>query len=173
MNLAAIELWALRSAAILVVVALLGWRIYAAGERHIQAKWDAHETKVKIETEAQNARNKFVSTMRQNDVLIAEAIAGKAKSDLAAYRRAHPVGVDSTHGMCPEADSDTVRACQGAGDGKAIAACQAARILQQRTALDHKWQRIDELMAEADSENLDYAVCLSTRPKPEDPKKDP
>lgn len=165
MNIAALELWALRSLAIAAAVGFICWRVYAAGEAHVQAKWDAHETQVKIQTEVLSAKNRLESTNRQNDVLVAEAAAGQAQRDLANYRRAHPVSVSSARGMCPEADADTARACQGAGNSKEIAACQTARILQQRITLDSKWKRLDALMGEADSINDDYSICLATRPK--------
>lgn len=165
MNIAAIELWALRALAILA--ALIGFAFYWGqhGASRTQAKWDAQEQQRKIAEGIQNAQNKVETQNRQNAVDVAEAQAASAQRDLDVYRRAHPLRVPD--GLCPETTADIPAACAGAGDGKAVASCKTGKLLQQKAALDNlerKLSALDNLMAEADVENDNYAVCLSTRP---------
>jgi uncharacterized protein YbaP (TraB family) len=158
--IAKIELWALRGAAVLALFALT----YIKGcddERH---RNQAREALRANALAVVNAQNRADSTIRQTAVDLAEAAQRKAEMDLANYRRTHPISSAVALSMCPETDSDTARACQGAGDVKAVAACQASRVLQRKVEIDNKWRRIDDLVAEAEEENANYATCLATRP---------
>lgn len=166
MNLAAIELWALRSLAILAALGLVAWRIYAAGERHIQTKWDTATAQAKAQLEITNARNKLESTNRQNEVILAEAAADKSKADAARYRREHPItGSDLFISLFGNADGDFARTCAGAGDAKAIATCAGAALLQAKTKADSIGRRLDDFGDEVESLNDNYRTCLATRPK--------
>ena len=167
MNLAAIELWALRSLAILAIVGLVGWRIYAAGERHTQAKWDEDKITQRIALEAQNAKNRLESTNRQNDVLMAEAAAGKAARDLADYRRSHPLRGSLSGLLASFCASDPAGAGKGSSDEGAAGAGEAGRLLLSKGArdLEKRLNETDELLAEADHINRSYAICKATQPK--------
>jgi len=165
-NLAALEIWALRTLAALALLGLAAWWIYARGEAHVQAKWDADKLEARAAEGVQSAKNKLESTNRQNAVDLAEAWRANAERELAAYRRSHPItGADLAHGLCDSAASrDSADACAGAGDGAAVAACKASGLLLAQGARDRAARELDALFAEADAINDSYAVCLATRP---------
>ncbi len=164
-TLASIELWGLRFLAVGAALMFVGWRIYAAGEDHIQKKWDSHETQVKIDTEVRSAKNRLESTNRQNDVLMAEAAAGKAEKDLADYRRSHPMR-GSLSGLLASFCNSTGSG-EGTGDKDPAGNTEAGKLLLTKGArdLERRLDETDALLAEADSINRSYGICLATRPK--------
>jgi hypothetical protein len=167
MNLAALELWGLRSCAL--AAALAGIWIHgcvhgAAGERDKQKARDAIAAVQLVTT---NAKNALESKNRQNDVAMAELVAQQAKADLARYRRDHPIsGGALLSGLCGDADGDSADACAGAGDKGAIAACRSARLLLQKTAADSIARQLDAFGAEVETLNDNYRTCRATRPNP-------
>ncbi len=165
MNLAALELWALRGLAIAGLMVGVYIKGCTDGVHKDDLKHKADAAIALMEEQKRSAKNQLESANRQSDVLVAEAAVRQAQADLAAYRRAHSLrGVLANCVRQPTASGDSADACRGAGNGDAIAACQAARLLQQNGAVD-PGDRLDALLGEADDINNAYRICLATRRK--------
>lgn len=162
MTLAQIELWAFRSLAILAALGGIVWWIYAKGEAHTQAKWDQATAEAREQTENENVENRRIEANRQQRVLVAEATAKQAQMDLADYRHAHPIRLALSRGVHTTDACGPTHATEGTGDGAALAAGQASGILQPQGSRD-PGDQLDELLAEADSINDSYSICLATR----------
>lgn len=162
MNIAKIELWAFRSAAVLAGLFLLTWWIYAKGEAHTQAKWNDATAKAEQLTEEQNVTNRRLEANRQQRVLVAEATAGQATLDLANYRHTHPIRAVLTRGVHTADVCHPAETGAGAVGIETTGAGQTTGILQPPDARDIGGA-IDDLMAQADSINNSYGICLSTR----------
>jgi hypothetical protein len=163
MNIAAIELWALRAAALVAILFAIFAKGCSYGEDKIEAKYKTRDALALVEVEKQNAKNRTDEALRQSDVLVAEAAARQAALDLANYRRAHPIRGLLAGCVHTDPAGDSAKACAGAGDAKAVAACKATRLLQSNGTTD-PGSRLDDLLAEADSINDSYGICLATRP---------
>lgn len=165
MNVAAIELWALRVAAVLALLAGMYVKGCVDGttkQKEVAAVREALRT---TEETKQSAKNQLESTNRQNDVLVAEAVAGQAQMDLANYRKSHSMRGALSGCVLDKPVANQSNSCQGAGDSTAIAACKAARLLQSPGTTDRDaGEQLDDLLAEADSINDSYGICLATRP---------
>lgn len=164
MNIAAIELWALRSVAVLGLLVAVFVKGCSYGGDKMEAKYKTRDAEALIALGVANAKNRLDETNRQNAVLVAEAVAGQAQVDLANYRKSHALrGALSGCVLNHPASSDTANACAGAGDSAAVAACKATRLLQPPGSRD-PGEELDDLLAEADSINDSYGICLATRP---------
>lgn len=163
MNIAAIELWGLRCAAIAAVMAGLFIRGCYYGGEQVQAKWDKANVESRIALEKINASNRQIEAARQARVSAAESAAAQAQLDLSIYRRAHPVSVLVGGVRAPAAGCNPADSGKGAGDSATTATGETARVLQPSAPRDIG-SDLDALMAEADVVNDAYGICLATRP---------
>lgn len=165
MALAQLELWALRAAAIAGLFVAVFIKGCSYGNAQTETKYKARDATAAIEQATITAKNRLESTNRQSDVLVAEALKGQAELDLAVYRRAHPLSGIFDRGVHTPEVCHPTGSGQGAGDEATLASGKASGVLQPQGAGD-RGDQLDALLAEADAENEDYRVCLSTRPAP-------
>lgn len=84
--IATLELWLLRLLAVTAVLAFCGYRVYALGEAHTQAKWDAANAQAQVLANAETARRQAVAdqlrTAHEKEVTAISARLADALSQL-------------------------------------------------------------------------------------------